>query len=100
MSFPLVQQTDVLGEVDLGQMMSDSTLGADIDAQKAIVGDLALAYNELLPQIPLWERYGNNPAPDLRVTGWPADGDPVYQNGTYNDPFVIVLMLTGQLQPK
>ena len=51
-------------------------------------------------QIPLWERYGNNPAPDIRVTGWPADGDPVFQNGTYNDPFVIVLMLTGQLQPK
>jgi hypothetical protein len=24
----------------------------------------------------------------------------VYQNGAYNDPFVIVLMLTGQLQPK
>ncbi|HHY55309.1 MAG TPA: peptide ABC transporter substrate-binding protein [Chloroflexi bacterium] len=100
MSFPMVQQTDVLGEVDLGQMIADSTKGADIDAQKALVGDLALAYNELLPQIPLWERYGNNPAPDIRVTGWPPDGDPVYQNGTYNDPFVIVLMLTGQLQPK
>jgi peptide/nickel transport system substrate-binding protein len=53
----------------------------------------------LLPQIPLWERYGNNPAPAIRITGWPEDGDPVYQNGTYNDPFVIVLMVTGQLQP-
>ncbi|MCB0066615.1 MAG: hypothetical protein KDD77_05665, partial [Caldilineaceae bacterium] len=82
MSFPMVQQTDVLGEVDLGQMIADSTKGADIEVQKQIVGDLALAYNELLPQIPLWERYGNNPAPDVRVTGWPADGDPLYQNGT------------------
>ena len=100
MSFPLVQQTDALGEVDLGQLVANSTLGADVEAQKAIVNELALAYNELLPQIPLWERYGNNPAPDIRVTGWPADGDPVYQNGTYNDPFVIVLMLDGRLQPK
>ena len=100
MSFPLVQQTEVMGEVDLGQMVASSTLGADIDAQKAIVSELALAYNELLPQIPLWERYGNNPAPAIRVTGWPEDGDPVFQNGTYNDPFVIVLMLNGMLQPK
>ena len=61
---------------------------------------LALAYNELLPQIPLWERYGNNAAPDIRVTGWPADGDPVYTNGVYNDPFVAVLLLDGVLQPK
>lgn len=99
-SFPMTQQTDVLGEVDLATMVANSTLGNDVDAQKAIINDLALAYNELLPQIPLWERYGNNPAWETRVTGWPADGDPVFQNGTYNDPFVIVLMLTGKLQPK
>jgi len=99
-SFPLVQQTDVLGEVDLGAMVVASGEGNDLEAQKAVINDLALAYNELLPQIPLWERYGNNPAPDIRVTGWPPDGDPVYQNGTYNDPFVIVLLLTGRLQPK
>jgi len=98
-SFPLVQQTDVLGEVDLNAMVVESGAGADMAAQKAVINDLALAYNELLPQIPLWERYGNNPAPAIRITGWPEDGDPVYQNGTYNDPFVIVLLLTGQLQP-
>jgi peptide/nickel transport system substrate-binding protein len=96
----MVQPTDVLGEVDLGELVVASGAGADVEAQKAAINDLALAYNELLPQIPLWERYGNNPAPDIRITGWPADGDPVYQNGTYNDPFVIVLMLNGTLQPK
>lgn len=98
-SFPLVQQTDALGEVDLGALVVESGAGSDLAAQKAVVSQLALAYNELLPQIPLWERYGNNPAPAIRITGWPEDGDPVYQNGTYNDPFVIVLMVTGQLQP-
>lgn len=98
-SFPLVQQTDVLGEVDLNAMVVASGAGSDLAAQKAVINDLALAYNELLPQIPLWERYGNNPAPAIRITGWPEDGDPVYQNGTYNDPFVVVLMLTGRLQP-
>jgi peptide/nickel transport system substrate-binding protein len=81
-------------------MVVASGAGNDTEAQKVVINDLALAYNELLPQIPLWERYGNNPLPDVRVTGWPADGDPIYLNGAYNDPFVIVLMLTGQLQPK
>jgi len=99
MSFPLTQNTDVLGEVELGQMVVAAAAGSDSEAQKAAINDLALAYNELLPQIPLWERYGNNPAPEIRITGWPADDDPVYKNGTYNDPFVIVLVANGVLQP-
>jgi peptide/nickel transport system substrate-binding protein len=99
MSFPLVQQT-AAGEVDLGQMVVAAGAGGDADAQKAAINELALAYNELLPQIPLWERYGNNPALDVRVTGWPPDGDPVYLNGVYADPFVTALMLQGKLQPK
>ena len=74
--------------------------GNDRDAQAKVINDLALAYNELLPQIPLWERYGNNVAPDIRVTGWPPDDDPVYKNGAYNDPFVAVLLLNGTLKPK
>ncbi len=98
MSFPLVQNTS-LGELDLGALTDAAGSGADEAAQKEIVNTLALAYNELLPQIPLWERYGNNPAPQVRVTGWPPDGDPIYNNGPYGDPFVVVLLLNGTLQP-
>ena len=99
MYFNLKQKTDVVGEVDLGELTDAAGLGNDIEKQKEIVNTLALAYNELLPQIPLWERYGNNPAPDVRVTGWPADDDPVYKNGPYADPFVVVLLVTGRLEP-
>jgi peptide/nickel transport system substrate-binding protein len=99
MSFPLVQTTS-LGALDLAALTIEAGKGSDRDAQAVIVNQLALAYNELLPQIPLWERYGNNPVVEgLRVTGWPPDGDPVYKNGTYADPFSIVLMVTGKLQP-
>ena len=99
MSFPLVQETS-MGELDLGQMTIDAGQGSDRDAQAEIINQLALAYNELLPQIPLWERYGNNPTvEDVRVTGWPAEGDPVFLNGTYADPFSIVLISTGVLEP-
>jgi peptide/nickel transport system substrate-binding protein len=99
-SFPLQQTTDAVGDVDLGEMVVASGAGNDTEAQKVVVSDLALAYNELLPQIPLWERYGNNPLPDVRVTGWPADDDPIYLNGAYNDPFVALLILDGTLMPK
>ncbi len=51
-------------------------------------------------RFPLWERYGNNPTVEgVRVTGWPAEGDPVFLNGTYADPFSIVLITTGVLEP-
>jgi peptide/nickel transport system substrate-binding protein len=98
MSWPLVQQTSQ-GELDLEAMTTASGSGGDEASQAEIVNQLALAYNELLPQIPLWERYGNNPASQVRVTGWPPDGDPIYNNGPYGDPFVTYLLLTGTLVP-
>lgn len=100
MDFPLVQTVDALGaEVDLAAMTDESALGSDQAGQAEIINDLALAYNELLPQIPLWERYGNNPVPNIRVTGWPEDSDPVYLNGPGADPFTVVLLMSGVLEP-
>jgi peptide/nickel transport system substrate-binding protein len=98
MNWPLVQQTSA-GELDLDALTTQSGQGGDEEAQREVVNTLALAYNELLPQIPLWERYGNNPVPQVRVTGWPVDGDPIYNNGPYGDPFAVVLLLNGTLQP-
>jgi peptide/nickel transport system substrate-binding protein len=98
MAWPLVQQTSQ-GEMDLGAMTIAAGSGGDEEGQKETINQLALAYNELLPQIPLWERYGNNPASQVRVIGWPPDGDPIYNNGPYGDPFVTYLLLTGALTP-
>jgi peptide/nickel transport system substrate-binding protein len=98
MAWPLVQQTSQ-GELDLGAMTIAAGSGGDEEGQKETINQLALAYNELLPQIPLWERYGNNPASQVRVIGWPPDGDPIYNNGPYGDPFVTYLLFTGALTP-
>jgi len=98
MNFELTQPTS-MGELNLGELTDQAGLGGSIDDQREIVNTLALAYNELLPQIPLWERYGNNPAPEIRVSGWPADDDPIYQNGPYGDPFFTVMLLNGTLTP-
>ena len=68
MNFPLVQ-----GDLDIGAMVVDAGQGSDRDAQAELINELAMIHNDQLPQITLWERYGNNPAvPDVRVTGWPA----------------------------
>lgn len=98
-SFEMKVKTDSVGEVDLNELIDDSGAGADMDAQKEAIGKLALAYNELLPMVPLWERYGNNPAPSHFAAGWLPDSDPIYKNSPYGDSFVIIQILDGTLGP-
>ena len=65
----MVQESERVGPIDLEQAVVASAEGLDEEAHKALVTRIALAYNELLPNVPLWERYGNNPALDgVRVT--------------------------------
>ena len=100
MRFPLVQETEVLGTFDFEEAVVAAGEGLDIEAQKKVVTDLSLAFNEVLPIIPIWERYGNNPTLDgVRVTGWPPDDDPIYKNSPYADSFVTEMILDGTLRP-
>ncbi|HSH82599.1 MAG TPA: ABC transporter substrate-binding protein, partial [Herpetosiphonaceae bacterium] len=100
MAYDLKQTTEALGEVDLSALTVEAAAGLDEEKQKAAVAKLAVAFNELLPIIPLWERYGNMPAlEDVRVTGWPAEGDPIYNNSPYADSFVAIMILDGTLKP-
>ncbi len=74
-------------------MVDKSAQGLNVDEQKKNVTAAALAFNELLPIMPLWERYGNNPALEgTRVAKFPADDDPILKNAPYADNFVIMYM--------
>lgn len=100
MSYDLNVTTDCCGDLDLETMIEDMTTGLDTDAQKAMVTEVAQAFNELLPIIPLWERYGNNPAMDgLHTCGWLPDDDPIYVNSPYADNFVVIMVMDGTLYP-
>lgn len=99
MDFALEQDTDVVGRVDLEQLVIDSGLGADADALKDNITTVALAFNELLPMIPMWGQFGNNPVLESRVTGWPDDSDPIYLNSPYADNFTPILLYQGKLRP-
>lgn len=100
MSFPLQQETEVAGAVDLEALVVASAEGLDEERQKAQVTTIAKVFNELLNIIPLYERYGNNAALEgVRVSAWPGDDDPILQNSPYADGIPTMLMLEGRLEP-
>ncbi len=91
-------ETKCCGKVNLYDLVISASIGVDKEKIKEKINKLALIFNELLPIIPLWERYGNNPALDgVRVTGWLPEGDPLYKNNMYLDNFVTIMILKGIL---
>ena len=100
MSYPLERTLADGSEVDIEQLIVDCPEGLDMDTQKARVYDLVKIFNDELPKVPLWERYGNNPIQDgLHTTGWPADDDPLFKNSPYADSFVVIWILDGTVAP-
>jgi len=100
MKYPLKQKLASGETVDLDDLINQTGDGLDESKQKAAVTKLALAFNELLPIIPLWQRFGNNPINDKkRVAGWPADGDPIYKNPD-GDSFAMTLLVRGTIGSK
>lgn len=97
--FPLQQKTSSVGSINFEKAIPDSGEGPNLRSLKAKVAKVALAFNELLPIIPSYERYGNNPVDTEHVTGWPPDSDPIYKNSIYADNFVTILMYKGILRP-
>ena len=99
MNFPLNQTTSA-GPIDLKAVVDKSAQGLNLDEQKKNITAAAMAFNELLPIIPLWERYGNNPALEgTRVAKFPADDDSILKNAPYADNFVIMGMYSGKVGP-
>ena len=100
-AFPLKQKTESVGDVDFEQLVTEIGQGLDVAKQKAATTKAVRAFNELLPMIPLYERFGNNPILEgVRVVGWPKDDDVLFQNAAYADSYVIISLLDGRLQPK
>lgn len=95
-NWPLVQ-TYSGGEINFDELITELGTG-DMEYQKNITKQLAFAFNELLPIIPMFERYSNAPILDgVNVTGWPPDGDPLLTNGSA-DSFLTPLIVTGRLR--
>jgi len=100
MAFPLKQKTDSAGEIDLQKAVEDSALGLDVGKQKELVYQIARAFNELLPIVPIYERWAKNPMLEgVHAKGWLPNDNPIYTNSPYADSFVIMQILDGTLEP-
>jgi peptide/nickel transport system substrate-binding protein len=96
MKYPLTQ-TYSGGSINFDTVLDDSIAGFDTAKQKDPITKLALAFNDLLPCIPIYERLGNNPINDkARTAGWPPDGDKIYTQGG-QDNFTAVMIMDGTL---
>ena len=96
MKYPLTQ-TYSGGSINFDTVLDDAITGFDTAKQKDPISKIALAFNELLPCIPIYERLNNNPINDkARVGGWKPDGDPIYTQGG-GDNFTIVMLMNGTL---
>ena len=87
------------GDANVFDLSNASSQGVDRDEQAEIITQLALSYNELLPAIPLWERYTNNSL-NRSFISVPDASDPIYANfGGGADNWMTYLILTGVAAP-
>ncbi|HYF77590.1 MAG TPA: ABC transporter substrate-binding protein [Symbiobacteriaceae bacterium] len=97
MNYPLKQKYSG-GDIDFEANTWDMAKGFDSEAQKKIISATVLAYNELLPNVPIFERYSNAPILDGdRIVGWPKDGDPLLANGSA-DQFITLGIVNGTIK--
>jgi len=96
--YPPKQKTSA-GDVDFEALLVQAE-DPDEAKQKDAIKRFAIAFNEVLPCIPLAERFNNAPINDQkRVTGWPPLTDKIFDNPN-GDSFVIILMQDGTLGAK
>ncbi len=96
--YPVKQKTST-GDVDFEALLVQAE---DIDEakQKDAVTKYVKAFNEILPALPLAERFNNAPINDQkRVAGWPPLDDKIYTNGG-GDNFTLILLMDGSLGAK
>ncbi len=98
LNFPM--QFEWEGEmIDLDEMIRMSSAGLDIEAQKQMSGRVAMIINELMPFVPLNYIVSTEPFNEDLIANSPSDDDPILQNPSGSDHFVIYYILTGVLGP-
>jgi len=98
MNFPMEFEWN--GEmINLDEMINNTSAGLDIEAQKELSGEVALIINELMPYVPLNMLVSVEPFNEELISGGPSDDDPILQNPSGADHFIIYNILTGVIGP-
>ena len=95
MHYPTTQKWSG-GTIDFEKLLVDAAAGTDLAKQKTAITQISLAFNEILPCVPLWQRLGNNPLNDKKRVVWPDLSDKIYQNPG-GDNFTIIMLMNGTL---
>ena len=99
MSMPMTQQVPGMGAVNFPSLIVQTGEGLDAAAMKSAVSKMAIAFNRVLPIVPLDQRFGDNPVNTAApITGWSLNSN-IWQNSLYTETPVVLLMLEGILRP-
>jgi peptide/nickel transport system substrate-binding protein len=96
LGYSMVQETASCGTVDLNELLTASTAGWDLDAQKAAIEQIIYVVNETVPIIPIYTKYSKYISSNGLRTNW-GENDILYQNSAGDDSFVIIKILNGEL---
>jgi peptide/nickel transport system substrate-binding protein len=97
-SFPMVQKTS-RGTVDFKALIENSVKGWDVPAQRKIISELAVAFNELLPVLPIYTKQSRNLTSNGLRTVWEGPEN-LYRNSAGDDNFVVYQLLHGMIRAK
>lgn len=99
LSYPMVQETEACGTVDLEAAIAASTAGWDTEAQREAVAQIVYTMNETVPYLPLYTKYSKYVSSNGLRTDWGENTD-LYKNSAGDDSFVVIKILTGELKAK
>lgn len=97
LSYPMVQETEICGTVNLEELIAASTAGWDTAAQKEAVAKIVYTLNETVPILPLYTKYSKYVSSEGLRTDWGEDTS-LFQNSAGDDSFVVIKILNGELK--
>lgn len=98
LSYPMVQQTESCGTVNLEELIAASTAGWDTGAQKEAVSKIVYTLNETVPILPLYTKYSKFVSSEGLRTDWGGD-ESLLKNSAGDDSFVVIKILNGEMKP-
>lgn len=98
LSYPMVQDTEKYGEIDLEELIYASTKGWDTDAQREIIEQIVVTINDTVPYLPIYSKWSTNLSSKGVRTDWGSD-ESLYLNSAGDDNFAIIKILNGELKP-
>ena len=98
LGYPMIQETEDYGTLDLEELIYESTEGWDEETQKECIEKLVVTLNKTVPYLPLYTKWSQNLSSDGLRTQWTGD-EGLYLNSPGDDSFTVIKLLSGDIKP-